>query len=177
MEKVCDDHAPVIITRKNARSVVMIFLEDYQALEETAYLLRSPKNARRLLEAIAALEAGRGTERTLLEFSAFSPSTSGKSICIGNVPTGKSSNVSRCFSERASALRLRALESPSRSSLACLGTGHGASLMRIGWSIKLRPMRCSSLSCATTTDFSTPNAGHSALYTSLLREYGAAQSA
>ena len=49
MEKVCDDHDPVIITRQNQHSVVMISLEDYQALEETAYLLRSPKNARRLL--------------------------------------------------------------------------------------------------------------------------------
>ena len=65
MEKVCDDHAPVIITRKNQRSVVMLSLEDYQALEETAYLLRSPKNARRLLESIAELEAGGGTEREL----------------------------------------------------------------------------------------------------------------
>jgi antitoxin YefM len=69
MEQVCDDHAPVIITRKNQRSVVMMSLEDYQALEETAYLLRSPKNARRLLESIAELEAGRGTERELLECS------------------------------------------------------------------------------------------------------------
>jgi antitoxin YefM len=67
MEKVCDDHALVIITRKNKRSVVMISLEDYQALEETAYLLRSPKNARRLLESMAELEAGRGTEWELLE--------------------------------------------------------------------------------------------------------------
>ena len=67
MAKVCDDHAPVIITRKNQRAVVMISLEDYQALEETAYLLRSPKNARRLLESIAELEAGRGTERELRE--------------------------------------------------------------------------------------------------------------
>jgi antitoxin YefM len=67
MEKVCDDHAPVIITRKNERSVVMISLEDYQALEETAYLLRSPKNARRLLESIAELGAGGGTARELLE--------------------------------------------------------------------------------------------------------------
>jgi antitoxin YefM len=48
MGKVCDDHAPVIITHKNQRSVVMISLEDYQALEETAYLLRSPKNASEL---------------------------------------------------------------------------------------------------------------------------------
>lgn len=67
MEKVCDDHAPLIITRKNARSVVMISLDDYEALEETAYLLRSPRNVRRLLESIAELESGGGTERDLLE--------------------------------------------------------------------------------------------------------------
>ena len=67
MEKVCDDHAPVIITRQNQRSVVMISLEDYQALEETAYLLRSPRNARRLLESIAELESGGGIERELIE--------------------------------------------------------------------------------------------------------------
>ena len=67
MEKVCDDHAPLIITRKNARSVVMISLDDYEALEETAYLLRSPKNVRRLLESIVELESGRGTERDLVE--------------------------------------------------------------------------------------------------------------
>lgn len=67
MEKVCDDHAPVIITRKNQRSVVLLSLEDYQALEETVYLLRSPKNARRLLESIAELEAGGGKERELAE--------------------------------------------------------------------------------------------------------------
>ena len=67
MDKVCDDHAPIIITRKSQRSVVMISLEDYQALEETAYLLRSPKNARRLLESIAELESGGGAERELIE--------------------------------------------------------------------------------------------------------------
>ena len=67
MEKVCNDHDPVIITRQNQRSVVMISLEDYQALEETAYLLRSPKNARRLLESIAELESDGGIERELVE--------------------------------------------------------------------------------------------------------------
>ncbi len=67
MDKVCDDHSPVIITRKSQRSVVMISLEDYQALEETAYLLRSPKNARRLLESIVELESGCGRERELIE--------------------------------------------------------------------------------------------------------------
>jgi antitoxin YefM len=67
MEKVCEDHSPIIITRRNENSVVMISLEDYQALEETAYLLRSPKNARRLLESIAELESGGGAERELSE--------------------------------------------------------------------------------------------------------------
>jgi len=67
MEKVCDDHAPIIITRKNSRSVVMISLDDFEALEETSYLLRSPRNARRLLEAIAELESGGGTKRELIE--------------------------------------------------------------------------------------------------------------
>ncbi|HSO83962.1 type II toxin-antitoxin system prevent-host-death family antitoxin [Thiocapsa sp.] len=67
MERVCDDHAPIIVTRKNSRSVVMMSLEDFEALEETAYLLRSPTNARRLLESIAELEAGGGTERALAE--------------------------------------------------------------------------------------------------------------
>jgi antitoxin YefM len=67
MEKVCDDHSPVIITRKNSRSVVMLSLDDYEALEETTYLLRSPKNARRLLESIAELETSGGTARALTE--------------------------------------------------------------------------------------------------------------
>ncbi len=53
MERVCHDHAPVAITRKGEGAVVMISMEDYQALEETAYLLRSPKNMRRLVEAMA----------------------------------------------------------------------------------------------------------------------------
>ena len=67
MDKVCDDHAPVIITRKAAKPVVMMSLDDYEALEETAYLLRSPKTARRLLESIVQLEADKGTERELAE--------------------------------------------------------------------------------------------------------------
>ncbi len=67
MDRVCDDHAAIIVTRKSSRSVVMISLDDYEALEETAYLLRSPENARRLLESIAQLERGEGTERQLAE--------------------------------------------------------------------------------------------------------------
>lgn len=67
MEKVCEDHAPVIITRKSESPVVMMSLEDYQAMEETTYLLRSPANARKLLESIAELEAGKGIDRKLIE--------------------------------------------------------------------------------------------------------------
>ncbi len=67
MERVCEDHSPVIVTRKMSGSVVIISLEDYEALTETAYLLRVPKNARRLLESIVQLEDGKGTERSLAE--------------------------------------------------------------------------------------------------------------
>ena len=67
MEQVCNDHAPVIITRKREASVVMISLEDYQAMEETVYLLRSPANARHLLESIAELETGKGIQQELME--------------------------------------------------------------------------------------------------------------
>ena len=67
MDQVCDDHTPIIITRQNNRSVVMMSLEDYEALAETAYLLRSPRNAKRLLESILELESGGGTERELIE--------------------------------------------------------------------------------------------------------------
>lgn len=67
MERVCKDHAPVIVTRKTSESVVIMSLEDFSALEETAYLLRSPKNTRRLIESIAQLENDKGTEKELLE--------------------------------------------------------------------------------------------------------------
>tara|TARA_R110002110_G_scaffold205066_7_gene417053 strand:- start:188698 stop:188949 length:252 start_codon:yes stop_codon:yes gene_type:complete len=65
MEQVCDDHTPIAITRKGEGTVVMMSMDDYLALEETAYLLRSPKNARRLIESITELEAGRGKARSL----------------------------------------------------------------------------------------------------------------
>lgn len=66
MDRVCQDHEPLIITRSGQQSVVMLSLDDYKSLEETAYLLRSPENARRLLTATDALNKGQGTERTLL---------------------------------------------------------------------------------------------------------------
>jgi antitoxin YefM len=65
MNKVCENHEPVIITRNRDQAVVMMSLEDYSALEETAYLTRSPANARRLLEGIMSLEAGYGVKKKL----------------------------------------------------------------------------------------------------------------
>jgi antitoxin YefM len=67
IQNVCRDHDPVIITRKREDSVVMVSLEDYESLTETAYLLRSPNNARRLLSAVEQLSRGKGKERKLAE--------------------------------------------------------------------------------------------------------------
>lgn len=67
MTSVCEDHDPVIVTRKSNEAVVIISLEDYEALNETAYLLKSPKNVKRLLASIEELESGKGKERKLAE--------------------------------------------------------------------------------------------------------------
>ena len=67
MDHVCDDNEPVIVTRNGERAVVMVSLEDYKSLEEIAYLLRSPKNAQRLLASIDKLNSGRGVVRALSE--------------------------------------------------------------------------------------------------------------
>lgn len=67
MDQVCRDRDPVIITRKREQSVVMLSLEDYESLEETAYLLRVPANARRLQDAMDSLESGAGVVRELVE--------------------------------------------------------------------------------------------------------------
>jgi len=65
IERVVSDRDPVIITKKNDMSVVMMSLDDFESLQETAYLLRSPKNARRLLDSIAELNDGKGIEREI----------------------------------------------------------------------------------------------------------------
>jgi antitoxin YefM len=67
MKKVCEDHDPVIITRKRSNAVVMVSLEDFESMRETNYLLRSPANAQRLCESIEELNAGKGVERELAE--------------------------------------------------------------------------------------------------------------
>jgi antitoxin YefM len=58
MDEVCDSHSPVIVTRQHARSVVMVSLEEFESMQETLHLLRSPRNAERLLRSIARAEAG-----------------------------------------------------------------------------------------------------------------------
>ncbi|WP_324277442.1 type II toxin-antitoxin system prevent-host-death family antitoxin [Blastococcus brunescens] len=67
LSAVVDDREEVIITRAGHDPVVMVALEDYESLKETAYLLRNPANARRLLASIERLEDGGGTERDLAE--------------------------------------------------------------------------------------------------------------
>jgi len=59
MDEACASRAPVVITRDNAQSVVMMSLEEYESLQETLHLLRSPRNAERLMRSIADADAGR----------------------------------------------------------------------------------------------------------------------
>jgi antitoxin YefM len=66
MDRVCNDHEALMITRNGEQSVVMLSLEDFKALEETAYLLRTPANAKRLLSAVAQLNRGKGLEQKLI---------------------------------------------------------------------------------------------------------------
>lgn len=65
LNAVTDDREEVVITRAGHDPVVIVSLEDYESLKETAYLLRSPANARRLLASIDELENGGGTVREL----------------------------------------------------------------------------------------------------------------
>lgn len=65
LNAVTDDREEIVITRAGHEPVVIVSLEDYESLKETAYLLRSPANARRLLASIEELENGGGTVREL----------------------------------------------------------------------------------------------------------------
>lgn len=67
MEKVCNDHAPVIITRKSESPVVMMSLADYESMEETNYLLRSPANAKHLETSIKQYHAGKSKKHALID--------------------------------------------------------------------------------------------------------------
>ena len=65
MDKVCQNHDPVIITRNRNQAVVMMSLEDYSSWEETAYLMRSPANARRLAESLEQIKKGKVVRKKL----------------------------------------------------------------------------------------------------------------
>jgi antitoxin YefM len=65
INRVCEDQAPVIITRNRDQAVVMLSLAEYESLQETAYLLRSPANAKRLLKSIDSLEGGKRIRKKL----------------------------------------------------------------------------------------------------------------
>jgi antitoxin YefM len=67
MDQVCDDRAPLVVTRQNARSVILISEEDYEGLMETVHLLKSPANAARLLRSIQQADQGQLTERDAVE--------------------------------------------------------------------------------------------------------------
>jgi antitoxin YefM len=67
MDRVCDNHEPVIITRRNSRSVVMMSLDDFNSIQETAYLLRNPSNAARLRKSIQQFEEGKVLRKDLLD--------------------------------------------------------------------------------------------------------------
>ena len=66
LNSVVDDREEVVITRAGHEPVVIVSLDDYQSLKETAYLLKSPKNAQRLLASIGRLEAGEGIDADLI---------------------------------------------------------------------------------------------------------------
>ncbi|MDN5655743.1 MAG: type II toxin-antitoxin system prevent-host-death family antitoxin [Kocuria sp.] len=67
LDAVTNDREEVIINRAGHDPVVMVSLDDYESLKETAYLLRNPANARRLLASIDHLENGGGTRQELTE--------------------------------------------------------------------------------------------------------------
>ncbi len=67
LDAVTNDREEVIITRAGHDPVVIVSLDDYESLRETAFLMRSPANARRLLDAMERLEAGRGESHDLIE--------------------------------------------------------------------------------------------------------------
>ena len=67
IDKVVADRAPIAITRQRGEGAVLVSESDWASIEETLHLLRSPANARELLASIAELDAGKGSERELIE--------------------------------------------------------------------------------------------------------------
>ena len=67
LDSVVNDREEVVITRAGHEPVVIVSLEDFESLRETAYLMRSPANARRLLDAMERLEGGSGETHDILD--------------------------------------------------------------------------------------------------------------
>ena len=67
LDGVIEDHSPVLVTRQNNQTAVLISLDDFNAYEETAYLLKSPANAKRLRDSIAQIEGGKTVDHELIE--------------------------------------------------------------------------------------------------------------
>ena len=66
-EKTCQDHEPYIINRADHNHVVVMSLEDFNAWQETQYLLSTAANAERLLRSLASARSGKVTQRELIE--------------------------------------------------------------------------------------------------------------
>jgi len=66
MDRVNDDHTPVVITRRRGKSAVLMSLDDFNSYVETDYLQSSPKNAARLAKAVRQLKAGKGRTHKLV---------------------------------------------------------------------------------------------------------------
>ncbi|MET0240934.1 MAG: type II toxin-antitoxin system prevent-host-death family antitoxin [Sphingobium sp.] len=67
MDRVVADKVAVAVTRQRGEGVVMVSASEWASIEETLYLLQSPRNAERLLASIAELDAGKGEEHELIE--------------------------------------------------------------------------------------------------------------
>jgi len=67
LDRVNEDHVPILITRQNGKPAVVMSLEDFKSYEETAYLMASPKNAERLNQAIAEARSGNIMQHDLLD--------------------------------------------------------------------------------------------------------------
>lgn len=67
MDKVNEDHAPILVTRQKGKPVVIMSLDEYNSLEETSYLLRSPKNAQRIMTALTQVRRGKSKEHKLID--------------------------------------------------------------------------------------------------------------
>ena len=67
LDKVFTDHSPLHVTRTNGEDVVVLSKSDYESMQETFYLMKSPKNAERLLKGIEEFEKGLGEEKYLIE--------------------------------------------------------------------------------------------------------------